>query len=83
MELLSPSDRVALARRHVVDEVIQGRNQMAQPKSESGQAVNTATIAVYKGKVKPGEFHKHKPLRRSEPRREGSQPSSPQTGHTL
>ena len=55
---------------------------MAQPKSESGQAVNTATIAVYKGKVKPGEFHKHKPLRRSEPPHEGSQPSSPQTEHT-
>jgi hypothetical protein len=56
---------------------------MAQPKNERGQTVNSSTLAVYKGKVKPGEFHKHTPLRRSEPRREGSQPSSPQTGHTL
>lgn len=53
---------------------------MAAPKSEAGRTVNRSTFTLYKGKVKPGEFHRHKPLRRSEPRtEEGPQPSSPQT----
>jgi hypothetical protein len=55
---------------------------MAQPKSESGQPLNGFTIAVYKGKVAPGEFHKHKPLRRSESPHEGAQLSSQQAGGT-
>jgi hypothetical protein len=56
---------------------------MSQPKSDTRQAENR-TVAVYKGTVKPGEFHKHKPLRRSEPiPEEGSQPSSQQTRDAL
>jgi hypothetical protein len=55
---------------------------MAQPKSDRDQTASRPILTVYKGTVKPGEFHKHKPLRSSEPRRGGLQPSSPQAGHT-